>query len=95
MADGDAQLDKWKEGEKADGIYRLLRIDAEGSNLLKSPKLQMWMAYMSKLDKDPYDFLLFKVKASYDDAGLAKMLVLAKNDPGTKAIAEKLETLQL
>ncbi|KAG2761469.1 hypothetical protein Pcac1_g26640 [Phytophthora cactorum] len=92
----NAQLNKWKEeGKKADDIYRLLRIDAEGSNLLKSPKLQMWMAYMSKLDKDPYDFLLFKVKANYDDAGLAKMLVLAKSNRGTRAIARKLETLQL
>ncbi|KAG2966846.1 hypothetical protein PC121_g24313 [Phytophthora cactorum] len=90
----NAQLNKWKEeGKKADDIYRLLRIDAEGSNLLKSPKLQMWMAYMSKLDKDPYDFLLFKVKANYDDAGLAKMLVLAKSNRGTRAIARKLETL--
>ncbi|KAG2761463.1 hypothetical protein Pcac1_g26648 [Phytophthora cactorum] len=30
----NAQLNKWKEeGKKADDIYRLLRIDAEGSNL--------------------------------------------------------------
>ncbi|KAG3088900.1 hypothetical protein PI124_g17657 [Phytophthora idaei] len=71
----NAQLNKWKEeGEKADDIYRLLQINEEGRNLLKSPKLQMWMNYMSKLDKDPYDFLLFKVKANYDDAGLAKCL---------------------
>ncbi|KAI9994720.1 hypothetical protein PInf_011551 [Phytophthora infestans] len=94
--DGDAQLNKWlADGVSADSVYKLLRIDAEGSNLLKSPKVNMWMSYLTKLNKDPYDVLLYKVRAHYDDVGLAKMFVLSKKDSSTKVLAEKLETLQL
>ncbi|ETK79059.1 hypothetical protein L915_15053, partial [Phytophthora nicotianae] len=95
MDDGDAQLNKWAaDGKTGDVVYKLLRIDTEGSNLLKSPKLKTWMNYMTKLHKDPYDVLLYKLKPHYDDAGLAKMLVLSKKDSAAKTVAEKLETLQ-
>lgn len=90
------QLNRWEaEGKTSDGVFKLLKLDAEGTNILRSPELSTWMAFVSKQGKDPYDFLLFKLRRRYDDVDLAKMLVLSKNDANSKAIAEKLETLQL
>eukprot|EP00644_Phytophthora_capsici_P005553 jgi/Phyca11/538616/estExt2_Genewise1Plus.C_PHYCAscaffold_20101 len=90
------QLNIWMaEGRNANNVYNLLKLDEAGGNLLKKPELGAWISYTTKLDKNPYDLLLFKLKPRYDDAGLASMLVHAKNDPATRAIAEKLETLQL
>ncbi|KAL3659242.1 hypothetical protein V7S43_015820 [Phytophthora oleae] len=92
----NVQLNIWMaEGRNVDNVYNLLKLDEAGGNLLKKPELGAWISYTTKLDKDPYDLLLFKLKPRYDDAGLANMLVLAKNDPATRTIAEKLETLQL
>ncbi|KAK1942454.1 hypothetical protein P3T76_005953 [Phytophthora citrophthora] len=92
----NVQLNIWMaEGRNADNVYNLLKLDEAGGNLLKKPELDAWISYAARLNKDPYDLLLFKLKPRYDDAGLASMLVRAKNDPATKTIAEKLETLQL
>ncbi|ETP52210.1 hypothetical protein F442_02740 [Phytophthora nicotianae P10297] len=46
-------------------------------------------------DMDPYDLLLLTLKARYDDAGLAKMLVLTNNDPHASYIASQIEWSQL
>ncbi|KAG3187242.1 hypothetical protein PC128_g12670 [Phytophthora cactorum] len=92
----EVQLNKWMTSRKSeDDVYQLLQIDATASDLMKSPALSMWMAYMSKLKEDPYDFLLQKLTPSYGEAGLAKMLAKSKDDAATREIAEKMETLLL
>ncbi|KAG1696908.1 hypothetical protein DVH05_017816 [Phytophthora capsici] len=102
----NVQVNLWMaEGKKADDVYNLLKLDEAGENLLKKPELDVWITfttrlkwstYKTKLGEDPYDILLAKLKPLYvDDAGLASMLVRAKNDPASRTIAEKLETSHL
>ncbi|ETK91394.1 hypothetical protein L915_05014 [Phytophthora nicotianae] len=90
------KVDRWiAERKTEDWVFKLQQLDEEGTNILKSPKLSTWMDFVIKRGKDPYDFLLFKLRRRYDNDELAKMLVLSKNDASSRAIAEKLETLQL
>ncbi|KAG1697735.1 hypothetical protein DVH05_015692 [Phytophthora capsici] len=92
----NAQLNIWlAEGRNADDVFNLLKIDDAGGKLLKRPQLSTWFLYTNKLSKDPYDLLLINLRHHYGDSGVASMLVQAKNDPATRTIANKLETLQL
>ncbi|KAG7389008.1 hypothetical protein PHYPSEUDO_011471 [Phytophthora pseudosyringae] len=92
----DAHLNTWKaDGKTADDVFKLLKLDEAGGDLLKSSKLSTWVAYSTKLKNKPYDDLLLKLKPSYDDAALAKMIALAKKDATTTAVAENLESAQV
>ncbi|ETI54408.1 hypothetical protein F443_02764 [Phytophthora nicotianae P1569] len=76
---------------------RLENVQLESENLLKTRTLRTRADYVKKMDDDmdPYDLLLLTLKARYDDAGLAKMLVLTNNDPHASYIASQIEWSQL
>ncbi|KAH7487633.1 RxLR effector protein [Phytophthora ramorum] len=89
-------LSKWmSEGKTIDDIFKLFKLNKEGEKLLQSPMLRTWISYVDFQGKNPYDLLLVKLSAHYDEAGLAKMLVVAKEDGKTPFIARKLEEVQL
>ncbi|KAL4166518.1 hypothetical protein KRP22_013776 [Phytophthora ramorum] len=89
------QLNRWlSEGKTIDDIFKLFKLNKEGEKLLQSPMLRTWISYVDLQGKNPYDLLLVKLSAHYDEAGLAKMLVAAKEDGKTHFIARKLEEVQ-
>ncbi|KAL4092827.1 hypothetical protein PRIC1_011818 [Phytophthora ramorum] len=90
------QLNRWlSEGKTIDDIFKLFKLNKEGEKLLQSPMLRTWISYVDLQGKNPYDLLLVKLSAHYDETGLAKMLVAAKEDGKTHFIARELEKVQL
>ncbi|ETO65303.1 hypothetical protein F444_17362 [Phytophthora nicotianae P1976] len=91
------QLDNWLAHEKtSDEVFSLLKLNVDEDDLLKNPLLSTWMSYEKKLGtENPNHALLLKLRERYDDAGLAKMLVAAKNDRSTQVIATHVERAQL
>ncbi|EEY55242.1 secreted RxLR effector peptide protein, putative [Phytophthora infestans T30-4] len=67
------------DGKSVDDVYRILKLDEEGQNILKSPALSTWMSYASKLKEDPLNMLLLKLRAQYDDAVVLKMIAMSKD----------------
>ncbi|KAE9164299.1 hypothetical protein PF004_g29870 [Phytophthora fragariae] len=67
-------------------------------NLLTSPLLSNWVAYVEKLNDNPYSILLGKLKTSKltdTDDKLVEMIMKAKREASTSVIAGKLEAAQL
>ncbi|KAI9985205.1 hypothetical protein PInf_004530 [Phytophthora infestans] len=92
----EAQINSWKaSGKTPVDVYKILHVDAEASELLKSPTLKTWISYVVKLKENPYELLLLNLKTHYDDAALAQMFAVAKGDAATTALAGKMETLLL
>ncbi|KAL4145923.1 hypothetical protein PRNP1_011796 [Phytophthora ramorum] len=90
------QLNKWmSEGKTVDDIFALLKLNKDGEKLLQSPMLRTWISYVDLQGKNPYDMILVKLSAHYDEVGLAKMLVTAKQDGTASSIVRKLEEVQL
>ncbi|KAL4092828.1 hypothetical protein PRIC1_011819 [Phytophthora ramorum] len=89
------QLNRWlSEGKTVDDIFALLKLNKEGEKLYQSPMLRTWLSYVDLQGKNPYDLLLVKLSAHYDEAGLAKMLVAAKKDGKAPGLARMLEEVQ-
>ncbi|KAE9258652.1 hypothetical protein PF001_g33292, partial [Phytophthora fragariae] len=83
---------KWiSDGKTADDAFKLLKLNPKTDNFLKSPALDSWISYVKMLGEDPYKLLLATVSARYTDEGLARMLVVAKQDHITASVAAKLE----
>nr|KAH7498929.1 RxLR effector protein PSR2 [Phytophthora ramorum] len=90
------QLNKWiSEGKTADDIFALLKLNNEEGKLLQNTMLATWISYVNLQGKNPYDMILVKLSTHYDEAGLAKMLVTAKQDGTASSIVRKLEEVQL
>lgn len=94
-----AHMSDWLRNERsADEVFKLLKLDDDVDNVLSNPLLGSWMAYVEKLDGDPYMLLLEKLKTSEltNTANkLVMMLKEAKENPVTRAVATKLEAAQL
>ncbi|OWZ16856.1 RxLR effector protein [Phytophthora megakarya] len=90
-----AQRYYWKSaGKTEDDVFKLLKLDEAGTNVLKSPILQTWRSYVRDfVGKNPNSELLRKLKASYGDVGLAKMIIMSKNDKTGRPTATELEKL--
>ncbi|KAG7377373.1 hypothetical protein PHYPSEUDO_011752 [Phytophthora pseudosyringae] len=93
----DIQLQNWlNSGKTADEVFSLLKLDAVEGSLLKSPMLGTWISYVNKrASENPYELLLSKLRKSYDEAGLAKMLIAAKETTSTAPVARRVEGRQL
>ncbi|POM73962.1 Secreted RxLR effector peptide protein [Phytophthora palmivora] len=72
----EMQLDKWKSNEKTvDDIFKLLKLQDEGEDLVKAPLYDTWVSYVIKMDqKSPYNTILQKLMTRYDDESLTKAL---------------------
>ncbi|KAG7377374.1 hypothetical protein PHYPSEUDO_011753 [Phytophthora pseudosyringae] len=92
----DIQLQNWlSSGKMVDEVFSLLKLDAGEGNFLNNPMLRTWISYVNKRNsEDPYELLLSKLRTSYDEAGLAKMLISAKGDSSISTAA-RLEEQQL
>ncbi|KAF4028630.1 hypothetical protein GN244_ATG19682 [Phytophthora infestans] len=69
------------EARTTDEVFKLLKLDIDEVNLLKNPVLSTWISYGHRVGgKSPYEELFTKLIARYDDEGLAKMIITAKDD---------------
>ncbi|POM73760.1 ABCF/EF-3b transporter-like protein, partial [Phytophthora palmivora] len=90
----EAQQKGWqKNGNSADDVFTLLKLDVEDALFLKSPVLDTWTSYVTKLKKDPNQLMFLKLETRYDDEGVAKVLLATKNDYTTRNAATTLENL--
>ncbi|KAE8882938.1 hypothetical protein PF005_g28304 [Phytophthora fragariae] len=86
---------KWTSDRKtADDAFKLLKLNPNRDDFLKSPALDFWISYVKMLGEDPYKLILATLPARYTDEGLASMLVMAKEDHTTASITSKLEDAQ-
>ncbi|KAF4133990.1 hypothetical protein GN958_ATG16835 [Phytophthora infestans] len=73
----NALLNIWlKRKERSAGVFDLLKLNKEGDFLFKSPVLDTWVSYVSKLDKKTAARTMYSVMEKYhgDDA-LEKMFI--------------------
>ncbi|OWZ09237.1 RxLR effector protein [Phytophthora megakarya] len=88
-----AQLKAWrKSGKSSDDVFKLLSLEKVGVvDLLKRSLLNVWMAYVKILKKNPDEVLLSKLRLRHSDEWLVKMLLVAENDYRSKDIANRLQ----
>ncbi|EGZ09260.1 hypothetical protein PHYSODRAFT_288731 [Phytophthora sojae] len=83
----------------ADKLFTRLKLDTATSNAFKSPKFEKWVASVTssyKKTPEAADAAIFsRLSTKVGDEALAGMLLAAKEESGTKALASRLETLQL
>ncbi|KAE8975260.1 hypothetical protein PR003_g10879 [Phytophthora rubi] len=89
----EALLKTWvSDGKTADDIFKLLRLDKDGGKLFESPAFDMWVSYVTKLDKNNPDKLMLSVlKTRYNDDGLQKMIITEQKFPQTKTFAVRMQ----
>ncbi|KAG7385021.1 hypothetical protein PHYPSEUDO_002033 [Phytophthora pseudosyringae] len=91
------QLKWWQLRKKSpNDVFTKLKLDKTGGNLFENAGFSKWAAYVTKNSKEAPEMAIFSTLAlHYTDDALAKMLLAAKDVEGTKALATKLEGLQL
>ncbi|OWZ16855.1 RxLR effector protein [Phytophthora megakarya] len=89
------QSNNWQRNNyNVEDVFKLLKLQVENGDFLKSPLLNTWMSYATKLNEDPYQFMLSKLANRYGNVDFAKTLVAAKIHHKSAEIAEKLEKIQ-
>uniref|UniRef100_H3H817 RxLR effector protein n=2 Tax=Phytophthora ramorum TaxID=164328 RepID=H3H817_PHYRM len=93
----NAQLRNWESaGKTGDDVFDLLKLNDKGEKLFESPVAATWISYVTKLNTQNSDEVIFSsLKKLFDDEALAKMIAGAKNSASTTATATKLEQVQL
>ncbi|KAE8963651.1 hypothetical protein PR002_g29224 [Phytophthora rubi] len=62
---------KWTDdGKTADDAFKLLKLNPNRDDFLKSPALDSWISYVKMVEEDPYKLLLATLTARYTDEGL-------------------------
>uniref|UniRef100_H3H527 RxLR effector protein n=1 Tax=Phytophthora ramorum TaxID=164328 RepID=H3H527_PHYRM len=90
----EVQLKSWlSDGKTADDVFKLLQLNKDGDTIFASSVWSVWSSYLTKLDKENADELMFVVlKKHYGgDEGVAKMVGVANKEASTKDIGRKLE----
>ncbi|KAH7487632.1 RxLR effector protein [Phytophthora ramorum] len=93
----NAQLQNWESaGKTGDDVFDLLKLNDKGEKLFESPVAATWISYMTKLNAQNSDEVIFSsLKKLYSDDVLAKMIGGAKNSANVGATAKKLEQVLL
>ncbi|KAE9002952.1 hypothetical protein PR003_g19094 [Phytophthora rubi] len=86
-------LKTWvSDGKTADDIFKLLRLDKDGDKVFESLNFDMWVSYVTKLDKKNPDKLMLSVlKTRYNDDRLENMIIAAQKVPQTKTFAVRMQ----
>ncbi|KAE9155753.1 hypothetical protein PF004_g32730, partial [Phytophthora fragariae] len=86
-------LKTWvSDGKTADDIFKLLRLDKDGDKVFESLNFDMWVSYVTKLDKKNPDKLMLSVlKTRYNDDRLQSMIITAQKVPQTKPFAARMQ----
>ncbi|OWZ08236.1 RxLR effector protein [Phytophthora megakarya] len=96
------QIMNWVNSKKsADDVFKILKLEQTGDKLFESPLFSIWATFVAKQNSKDPGVEMFTVFAShYTDDALAKIipthiLATAKTIDSTKAMATKLEGLQI
>ncbi|KAG6616641.1 putative secreted RxLR effector protein [Phytophthora cinnamomi] len=91
-------LEGWlQSGKSTDDVFKLLKLDKAGDNLLSSPMLESWLTYANAFGlKNPGNeaTMLNTFRNAYGDVKLALILQAAKKVPDTKMLAKGLQIQQ-
>ncbi|EGZ07919.1 hypothetical protein PHYSODRAFT_526333, partial [Phytophthora sojae] len=84
------------QGQTARGVFKRLKLDQAGTKLFRNRELTTWVSYVTKLDPNNANEMMFLVlKPLYTKKELVMMLTAAKKVDETKAFATNLEKLLL
>ncbi|ETL47641.1 hypothetical protein L916_02626 [Phytophthora nicotianae] len=85
------QFVTWKsKGKSAEVMFKSLKLDQEGSDLLKNPIFNTWISYV-----DNSDAVTAVLRKRFEDDVLAKMAIAAKNEGSTRSTGTTLENALL
>ncbi|POM71455.1 Secreted RxLR effector peptide protein [Phytophthora palmivora] len=94
----DDQLHHWiTTGKLPDDVFVLLKLNTVKTSLFDQPQLNTWVMYLDEFKKvnlDSQMTLYSSLATRYDEATLAKMLVVAKTIPSTESIAVRIQAEQ-
>ncbi|OWY99090.1 RxLR effector protein [Phytophthora megakarya] len=89
------QRASWMHTERtAHDVFKLLKLNQPGEELLKSQGLSTWVTYVKTLNKDPYDMLLLELRRDNDQKKIATLLQAAKHDYHGKTHAYEIANAQ-
>ncbi|KAG7385022.1 hypothetical protein PHYPSEUDO_002034 [Phytophthora pseudosyringae] len=88
---------KLRMGNKSpDDAFKVLKLDKTGNKLFESARFSKWITVVTKANaKDPEVAMFATLATHYSDDVLANMFAAAKKVDSTKAVATKLEGVQL
>ncbi|KAE9072080.1 hypothetical protein PF010_g25629 [Phytophthora fragariae] len=93
------QIQSWLGRKQTpDNVFKLLKLDSAGDDVLANPALNTWATYLNTFNKENPDkktTMIATVTANYGDEGVSRMLDAAKKVETTKSIATNLETAQI
>lgn len=91
------QLRWWQLTKKSpDDVFIYLKLGQTGDKLFETPGFSRWVNFVTANNKKTPEVAIFSTLSTrYSDEALAQMLVAAKTADSTKAIAAKLEGVQL
>ncbi|OWZ04025.1 hypothetical protein PHMEG_00024149, partial [Phytophthora megakarya] len=89
----EVMQNKWiNEGKSAADVFNILKLEKEGNLVFDSPIWRTWSSYVTRLVKeDPEEPMYLVLKAQYGEKHLKGMIEKAKQNSGTKAIADKMQ----
>ncbi|KAF1777462.1 hypothetical protein GQ600_17097 [Phytophthora cactorum] len=91
------QLTNWVQtGKSQDYVFKTLALDQAGTKAFSNPQFARWTDFIARTNtKNPEMAIFSTLGIHYSDDALVKMFAAAKEVDGTKALATKLEGMQL
>ncbi|KAG2972636.1 hypothetical protein JG687_00014354 [Phytophthora cactorum] len=91
------QLTNWiHSGKSQDYVFKTLALDQAGTKAFANPQFARWTDFIAQTNtKNPEMAIFSTLGIHYSDDALVKMFAAAKEVDGTKALATKLEGMQL
>ncbi|KAF4027564.1 hypothetical protein GN244_ATG20823 [Phytophthora infestans] len=91
------QLSSWVNGKKSpDDLFKSLALDKTGTKAFEAPQFARWTDFIAqKNTKNPDMAIYITLGTHYSDEALAKMFAAAKVADAAKALATRMEGIQL
>ncbi|KAL3657659.1 hypothetical protein V7S43_017461 [Phytophthora oleae] len=88
---------KWLGKDTPDELFKILKLDKAGDELLSSPQFKTWVTYMKEFNMENYKYkttLIATLVRNYGDGGLVTILEAAKGVKSTASTAKRLQSEQ-
>ncbi|EEY69683.1 secreted RxLR effector peptide protein, putative [Phytophthora infestans T30-4] len=91
------QLSSWVNGKKSpDDLFKSLALDKAGTKAFEAPQFAGWTDFIAQTNtKNPDMAIYITLGTHYSDEALAKMFAAAKEADAAKALATRMEGIQL
>ncbi|OWY92871.1 Avirulence (Avh) protein, partial [Phytophthora megakarya] len=93
---GKKQIQVWLKNEhSSDDVFDLLKLGTVGDSILTSPNFKIWRKFITqRINGDPDETMILKLRDQYDEEALAKLLLAAKTKGSTNNMATNLQNEQ-